>query len=113
MPKAQITERQQCCLDHIKAALDSDGTHSDYSRAHGLNVKELYQWKTTLMQRGLLIPAPDDSNFVPVVNDSSSRTIQLPNGARIDIQWHLGTEQLQRIVVSVNQKCGALIEYMK
>ena len=41
MAKIELTERQQYCLNHIRAA---SGTLVEYANAHDLKVKDLYQW---------------------------------------------------------------------
>jgi len=89
----------------VKAAEATKGTQAEYARANGIKVKELYQWKTVLIRRGLL-PAPNEpSAFVGVAeaDNESGCTIVLPNGVRIDIRGPLLTEQLQDIVATASQ----------
>jgi hypothetical protein len=54
MSDTTITERQQFWLDHFHAADTFDGSLAEYARSAGLKPKELYQWKTLLVRRGLL-----------------------------------------------------------
>ena len=63
--RTEITERQQYWLNHIKAADASEGTLVAYAAAHDLKVKDLYQWKTTLSRRGLLLGKSSKAAFVP------------------------------------------------
>ena len=65
-PSTEISERQKYWLDHIKAADASDGTLVAYAAAHGLKVKELYQWKTVFARRGLLAGKARKPAFVAV-----------------------------------------------
>ena len=44
MAEIEITERQQDCLNHIRAADARKGTLPEYANAHDLKVKDLYQW---------------------------------------------------------------------
>ena len=39
----EITERQQYCLNHVRAADARDGTSVEHVNAHDLIVKDLYQ----------------------------------------------------------------------
>ncbi len=41
MAKIELTERQQYCLNHIRA---TNGTTVEYAIAHDLKVKDLCQW---------------------------------------------------------------------
>jgi len=43
MAEIEITERQQYCLNHIRAADARKGTLVEYANAHDLNVKDLHQ----------------------------------------------------------------------
>ena len=54
MVKSAITARQQYWLDHVNAAQASGGSLIQYAEANDLKVKDLYQWKTSLIKRGHL-----------------------------------------------------------
>jgi len=104
MKNPDTSDRQKYWLAHVKAAEASKGTQAEYARANGIKVKELYQWKTILIRRGLL-PAPaEQPAFVGVAQtgDEPGCTIVLPNGVRIDIHGPLLTDQLQEIVTTAS-----------
>ncbi len=87
-PKQPITERQQYCLDHIKAADASNDSRVAYAAAHDLKVQHLYQWKTALRRAGLLPGAKRQSSFVAVSSVTpalppASCSLFLPNGVRL------------------------------
>jgi|GEM_PF-5995408 len=81
MKNPDTSDRQKYWLAHVKAAEATKGTQTEYARANGIKVKELYQWKTVLIRRGLL-PAPTgQSAFVGVAetDDEPGCTIVLPD----------------------------------
>ncbi len=43
MAKFELTERQQYCLNHVRAASATNGTPVEYANVHDLKVKDLYQ----------------------------------------------------------------------
>jgi len=82
-----FTERQQYWLNHIRAADASDGTLVDYAKGEGLKVKDLYQWKTLLARRGVIVGKADKPTAFVAVRESvtaSKATLVLPNGARLE-----------------------------
>jgi len=105
MKNPETSDRQKFWLAHVKAAEASKGTQAEYARANGIKVKELYQWKTVLIRRGLLPSSTGPSAFVGVTEtgDDSGCTVVLPNGLRIDMRGPLLTEQLQGIVTTASQ----------
>ncbi len=70
-----ITERQRYWLGHVRAADTSEESTVAYARAQGLKVKDLYQWKTKLIQLKLYRPggALTSSSFVPVKAKAASK----------------------------------------
>ena len=102
MPKP-LTERQQYWLGHIKAADASGGSCVEYATVHDLDVKHLYQWKTTLRRQGLLPGTAPTSSFVAVTPSSVSIApinciLNLPNGIRVQIAGSLDASVLGQIL---------------
>lgn len=99
--RSEITDRQQHWLNHIKAADASNGSLVAYAAAHDLKVKDLYQWKTALARRGLLPGKTAKPTFVPVTTPpaaSTSCSITLPNGVRLQFAGHLDAAALGQIL---------------
>lgn len=114
MSDPAITERQQFWLKHFQAAEDFDGSLAAYARSTGLKPKELYQWKTILVRRGLLAdsPAPvtatptaKPSDFVRVVAPLPTAGIRLvlPNGVRLECPADLGRDALGALVETASR----------
>ena len=108
MSKTPITERQQCWLDHLRAAEVFDGSIADYARSEGLKPKELYAWKGILARRGLLSDkaAVDvSSGFVRVIAPTRplGLSLVLPNGIRLEWHGDLGAEQLEAVVLTASR----------
>ena len=104
--KRDLTERQRTWLKHIEAAASSGGTLAAYATANGLEVKQLYQWKTALRRRGLL-PDKRRSAFVMVATPTAlvsptSCSITLPNGVRVQIAGELDATKLGQILSAAN-----------
>ena len=106
MAKAAITKRQQYWLGHIKAADAGKGTRVEYANTHGLKVKDLYQWKTLLTRRGLLISeAPESKSAfvsIPVTRMKASCRIVLTNGTQVHFEGDLGVATIRDILVSAS-----------
>ena len=112
MTAKSITERQQYWLDHLKAAEAQSLTLVSYAKANDLKVKDLYQWKTSLTQRGFwMTPTPPKSSksskssgFVAVKAKPSSAvcSLVLPNGIRLEFQGELSAGLLKDLVSSAS-----------
>lgn len=70
MSDPAITERQQFWLKHFQAAEEFDGSLAAYARSAGLKPKEVYQWKTILVRRGLLAGSPEPVTTAPTAKPS-------------------------------------------
>lgn len=102
-----INDRQQFWLNHLKSAEASDGTLVDYAKAHQLKPKDLYQWKTRLIRRGVLSDPAKLSGFVRVSSAVANPRISLvmPNGLRLEFQGELSSGTLK----GEHQKAGGRI----
>ncbi len=108
MSKTVITERQQYWLDHVQAAETFNGTLVEYAEVEGLKVKDLYQWKTILMKRGILACKAKAPAFVPVREAvSTSKTIRvalvLPNGFRIELTGGIDADNVKTLVLAASE----------
>ena len=54
MASSQITERQRYWRDHVLAAASHEGSIVAYDAANDLKTRDLYQWRTALIKRGIL-----------------------------------------------------------
>jgi hypothetical protein len=86
--KAQATtlpKRQQEWLKHIRACEASGQGMKAYALSQGLNIKDLYSWKKTLVKKGALprtrAPRFQRAQRVPVVEGHWQ--VQLPNGVAV------------------------------
>ncbi len=103
MKDKAITERQQHWLDHLKAAEARGTSLAKYAKANDLKVKDLYQWKTSLVKRGFWSPA--SASFVAVKAKPSSAvcSVVLPNGIRLEFQGVLSPELIRTMVISASE----------
>jgi hypothetical protein len=114
MSEPTITERQQFWLEHFQAAEDFDGSLAPYARSAGLKPKELYQWKSILVRRGLLagspapvtaVPAAKPSDFVHVIAPMPATGIRLvlPNDVRLECPAELGSHALAGLIETASR----------
>lgn len=73
MANKPITERQQYWLDPLKRAAASRDSLVDYAKTHDLKAKDLYAWKTRLIELGHLRGKRKKSKFVSVIPNGSLR----------------------------------------
>lgn len=82
---AALTQKQAYWKAHVEAAQLYDGSVVDYARAHGLEAKKLYVYKTQLGR--LEEASANASGFVrvttPALSAASPVTVTLPNGVRL------------------------------
>lgn len=81
----ELTEKQAYWKSHLEAAESFDGSLVDYARAHELEVKKLYVYKTALREREALATT---GGFVRVTQTSVSTPgvdVTLPNGVRLTL----------------------------
>jgi len=101
-----ISERQQYWLDHILAADKFNGSLVEYGNVEGLKVKDLYQWKTLLARRGVIVgKAAKPKAFVPVRKtiSSSQAPLVLPNGVRIEFCGCPDSDTLKSLVTVASE----------
>jgi hypothetical protein len=105
MSEKAITERQQYWLNHIRLADASGGTLVDYANSEGLKVKDLYQWKTLLLRRGVISGKADKPKAFVAVREStpaSKAALLLPNGVRIEFTGGVDAETIQSLVIAAS-----------
>ena len=90
--KAQLTERQQFWLDHLRVCREQGQTLRGYAKAHGLSVSGLYTAHSMLKSRGVLTgTAPSVPTFVPVriAPGGAAFRVHLPNGVVVEVPAHV------------------------
>jgi hypothetical protein len=105
MSETVITERQQYWLNHIRSADASEGTLVDYAKAQSLKVKDLYQWKTLLVRRGVMSGKSAQQKAFVAVRESvtaSKAALVLPNGARLEFSGAVDAETIQSLVTAAS-----------
>ncbi len=105
MGEIAITERQQYWLDHILAAEAFNGTLVEYAGVESLKVKDLYQWKTLLVRRGVMSGKAGKPKAFVAVRESvtaSKATLLLPNGVRIEVSGAVDGETIQSLVTAAS-----------
>ena len=82
-----LTEKQAYWKTHLKAAQSFDGSLADYARAHDLQVKKLYVYKTQLgkLKQARVVSADFVKVTTPTEKASSPVTVSLPNGVRLTL----------------------------
>ena len=107
MATKPITARQQYWLDHLKRADANGSSLVAYARAQELKPKDLYAWKTRLIQLGHLAGSRKHKGrrFVPVVSagNAVSATLVIPNGFRLELQGPVDRALLQEPVQVISQ----------
>lgn len=76
----ELTAKQQEWLGHVEASETFDGTAADYAREQGLDIGQLYFYRSTIAAK-----RSKPSAFVaatPVTADAGVH-VQLPNGVRL------------------------------
>jgi len=73
MTDSELAERQRYWFDHLRAAEEGGVTLVFYAAEQWLKTKNLYNWKSWFIKRGLMSPALGSKNFVPVRADVSVR----------------------------------------
>ena len=63
-----LTDKQQLALEHVERARSAGMSLSDYARAHGVEVRPIYDSMAALRKKGMLTPAAarEQSAFVSV-----------------------------------------------
>jgi hypothetical protein len=102
-----ITARQQYWLDHLNSAAANGSSLVAYAKTHEIKAKDLYAWKTRLIDLGHL-PASRKRKargFVPVVSmgNAASATLVMPNGFRLELQGNVDRALLQDLVQVARQ----------
>jgi hypothetical protein len=102
-----ITERQQYWLDHLKQAAANGNSLVEYAKLRELKAKDLYAWKTRLINLSHL-PASHkrkQRGFVPVVSVAklASATLVMPNGFRLELQGSVDRALLQDLMNAARQ----------
>ena len=102
MATKPITERQQYWLDHFKRAATSGHSLVEYARTHELKAKDLYAWKTRLINLRHLSSSRKrkQRGFVPVVSvaNTAAVTLVMPNGFRLELQGGVDRALLQDLI---------------
>ena len=76
----ELTAKQKEWQPHLEAIESFDGTAADYARLHGLNLKQLYFYRSAIARR------TNTAQFVRVKSSTAELAgvhVQLPNGVRL------------------------------
>jgi len=105
MPSKPITERQQHWLDHLNSAAANGSSLVEYAKLRELKAKDLYAWKTRLINLGHLPASRKQRGFVPVVSmgNAASATLVMPNGFRLELQGRVDSVLLQDLINAARQ----------
>ena len=121
MAARQMTERQRYWLEQVQAADASEESTVAYAHAQGLKVKDLYQWKTKLIQLKLYhsSTAATVSSFVPVKAKAASKpdlptsdtpelspsgaTLVFPSGLRFEFSESISPEVIRAVIVNASE----------
>lgn len=77
MANEALTEREQQIIEHLERAQNLDVSLKEYAEAYGLDVRDLYNGKGSLVRKGILpgrAPSEDAADFLPVHVTQSSRS---------------------------------------
>ena len=107
MPTKPITERQRYWLDHLNTAVTSGSSLVAYAAAHQLKPKDLYAWKTRLIDLEHL-PASRKGKkrgFVSVVpaRNAATASLVMPNGFRLELQGAIDRALLRDLINAVRE----------
>ena len=102
MTDTELTERQRYWFDHLKAAEERGVTLVAYASEQGLKTKELYNWKSRFIKRGLMSASVTAGEFIPVRTQVRGQCcIHLPNGVRVEFN-SLSDRAMREILVSAS-----------
>jgi hypothetical protein len=100
-PKAELTERQQFWLEHLRACAKANQTTKDYAQAHGLSVKAMYSARKDLAQRCTPkspITAPFARVRVAPSPTTTQWSVQLSNGTTVSFSGVVDGQALHTIL---------------
>ena len=102
MTESGLTDRQRYWFDHLKSAEVKGTTLVAYAAAQGLKTKELYNWKSRFIKRGLMSSSMKARDFIPVRTEVRGQCcIHLPNGVRVEFN-SLSDRAMREILVSAS-----------
>jgi hypothetical protein len=79
-----LTEKQQHALEHVERARSAGMSLSDYARAHGVEVRPIYDSMAALRKKGLLTPsAPRTESAFVAVRVSARSEVSAPPASTI------------------------------
>jgi len=101
---SSLTEHQRKWLERLRACEASGKSFTEYSAEHGFPVRELYDAKKTLVNKGVL-PRTRKSRFqrvqkAAVAADTKWR-IQLPNGVMVEFSGAVDGGALSSVLTMV------------
>lgn len=107
--KRELTTKQRFWLGHIEACANQGEAMSAYAATHGLSLKQFYNWKWRLGQKGVLKagePQPATLTFQAVeivdpVPSSSKYRIGFANGLWIDVAGAVEYTGLQPLLTLI------------
>jgi len=88
MSEAQLTQKQQYWLVHVKQASTEEISLAAYAKQHDLNLKLFYNMRAILRQKGFLPQIPSllvPANISEPYQEPTPCRICLPNGVVIEL----------------------------
>ncbi len=98
---SSLTEHQRKWLQRLQACEASGKSFTEYAAEHGFPVRELYDAKKTLVNKGVL-PRTQQKRFqraetMAVINDTEWR-MRLPNGVTVDLSGTVDAGSLSTVL---------------
>ena len=104
---AELTERQQYWLEHIRACDTAGRSTHEYAKAHGLESRAMYKARQVLIEKGVwsndkMARKPSRLQRVQVSKPSpdSQWQIQLPNGVAVGFSGNVNAEDLSMVLTT-------------
>ena len=103
MAEAELTERQRYWFDHLKVAEEREIALAGYAAEQGLKTKDLYNWKSQFIKRGLMVSSVRATDFVPVEIAASARCyVHLPNGVRVEFSVPMSGQTIREVLIAAS-----------
>ena len=100
MNEKTLSKRQQIWMDHLRAAEARGMTLVAYAAANNLLPKDLYNWKSRFIKRGVIESSggADDFASVRLQRATASCAVQFPNGARVEFTAPLSAQLVELVL---------------
>ena len=103
--KVGLTEKQRYWLRHLRQCEEGGQSLAVYAKECGLDLKNLYRWKSVLAQRGLL--GSSLPGFTPVRVEMAAMTgacrVRLTNGVVVELTQSLAEAPLAALLMTLGR----------